>query len=71
LIACRYLFPNLEKSAAIRDVMLATIGLRRRKLRAGAIGWEPEDVLRPVCSSHARKPGQATPGIGLHIDFRA
>jgi hypothetical protein len=51
--------------------MLATIGLRRRKLRAGAIGWEPEDVLRPVCSSHARKPGQATPGIGLHIDFRA
>jgi catechol 2,3-dioxygenase-like lactoylglutathione lyase family enzyme len=62
---------GFEKSAAFYDATLATLGLRRRKQRDGAIGWGPDDVLPPIFWIHAREPGHATPGIGLHLSFRA
>ena len=62
---------DFEKSAAFYDAVLATLSLKRRKQRDGAIGWGPDDVLPPVFWIHAREPGHATPGIGLHISFRA
>ena len=62
---------DFEKSAAFYDAVLATLRLRRRKQREGAIGWGPDDVLPPIFWIHAREPGAATSGLGLHISFRA
>jgi len=62
---------DFAKSAAFYDAALATLGLIRRKQREGAIGWGPDDVAPPIFWIHAREPGHATPGIGLHISFRA
>jgi catechol 2,3-dioxygenase-like lactoylglutathione lyase family enzyme len=62
---------DFEKSAAFYDAVLATLRLRRRKQREGAIGWGPDDVLPPIFWLHAREPGAATSGLGLHISFRA
>jgi catechol 2,3-dioxygenase-like lactoylglutathione lyase family enzyme len=62
---------DFDRSAAFYDAVLATLGLIRRKQREGAIGWGPDDVLPPVFWIHAREPGHATPGIGLHLSFRA
>lgn len=62
---------DFERSAAFYDAVLATLGLKRRKQRDGAIGWGPDDVLPPIFWVHAREPGHATAGIGLHISFRA
>jgi catechol 2,3-dioxygenase-like lactoylglutathione lyase family enzyme len=62
---------DFEKSAAFYDAALAALGLIRRKQREGAIGWGPDDVAPPIFWIHAREPGHATPGIGLHISFRA
>ena len=62
---------DFEKSAAFYDAVLATLRLRRRKQREGAIGWGPDDVLPPTFWIHAREPGAATSGLGLHISFRA
>jgi catechol 2,3-dioxygenase-like lactoylglutathione lyase family enzyme len=62
---------DFAKSAAFYDQVLAALGLIRRKEREGAIGWGPDKVLPPVFWIHAREPGHATPGIGLHISFRA
>ena len=62
---------DFETSAAFYDAVLATLGLRRRKQREGAIGWGPDDVLPPIFWIHAREDGHATSGIGLHIGFRA
>ena len=62
---------DFERSAAFYDAVLATLGLIRRKLREGAIGWGPDDVLPPIFWIHAREPGHATPGIGFHLSFRA
>ena len=62
---------DFERSAKFYDAVLATLGLRRRKQREGAIGWGPDDVYPPIFWIHAREPGHATPGIGLHISFRA
>lgn len=62
---------DFARSAAFYDAVLATLGLRRRKQRDGAIGWGPDDVLPPIFWIHEREPGHATPGIGLHIGFRA
>lgn len=62
---------DFERSAAFYDAVLATLGLRRRKQRDGAIGWGPDDVLPPIFWIHARAPGHATAGVGLHISFRA
>ena len=62
---------DFEQSAKFYDAVLATFGLRRRKQREGAIGWGPDDVLPPIFWIHAREPGAATAGLGLHIGFRA
>ncbi len=62
---------DFEKSASFYDPVLAALGLRRRKQRDGAIGYGPDDVLPPIFWIHAREPGHATPGIGLHLSFRA
>ena len=62
---------DFEKSAVFYDAVLATLGLIRRKQRGGAIGWGPDEVLPPIFWIHAREPGHATAGIGLHISFRA
>lgn len=62
---------DFAKAAAFYDAVLATLGLIRRKQRDGAIGWGPDDVGPPIFWIHAREPGHATSGIGLHISFRA
>ena len=62
---------DFAKSAAFYDAVLATLGLIRRKQREGAIGWGPDDVAPPIFWIHAREPGHATSGVGLHISFRA
>ncbi|HEX5006898.1 MAG TPA: VOC family protein [Hyphomonadaceae bacterium] len=62
---------DFERSAAFYDAVLGTLGLIRRKQRQGAIGWGPDDVAPPIFWIHAREPGHATSGIGLHISFRA
>jgi catechol 2,3-dioxygenase-like lactoylglutathione lyase family enzyme len=62
---------DFETSATFYDAVLATLGLIRRKQREGAIGWGPNDVAPPIFWIHAREPGHATSGIGLHISFRA
>jgi catechol 2,3-dioxygenase-like lactoylglutathione lyase family enzyme len=62
---------DFEKSAAFYDAVLGTLGLIRRKQREGAIGWGPDEVAPPIFWIHAREPGHATSGVGLHISFRA
>jgi catechol 2,3-dioxygenase-like lactoylglutathione lyase family enzyme len=62
---------DFDKSAQFYDQVLATLSLIRRKQREGAIGWGPDDVLPPIFWIHAKEPGAATAGIGLHISFRA
>jgi catechol 2,3-dioxygenase-like lactoylglutathione lyase family enzyme len=62
---------DFERSARFYDAVLATLKLRRRKQREGAIGYGPDDIAPPIFWIHAREPGHATPGIGLHISFRA
>lgn len=62
---------DFETSAKFYDAVLATLGLRRCKQRDGAIGWGPDDVLPPIFWIHAKEPGAATAGLGLHISFRA
>lgn len=63
---------DLARSAAFYDAVLATVGLRRRKAREGSIGWGPDDVAPPVFWIHERRGGRAaTPGLGLHVSFRA
>ncbi len=52
--------------------MLATLGLRRRKEREGAIGYGPDSVAPPIFWILARSPdGSAEAGTGLHVSFRA
>jgi len=63
---------DLARSAAFYDAVLATVGLRRRKERAGSIGWGPDDVAPPVFWIHERRGARAaTPGLGLHVSFHA
>jgi len=60
---------DFERAARFYDPVLATLGLRRRKERDGAIGYGPDDVLPPVFwILHA---DEARAGIGLHVSFRA
>jgi catechol 2,3-dioxygenase-like lactoylglutathione lyase family enzyme len=62
---------DFAKASSFYDAVLATLRLKRRKERAGAIGWGPDDVLPPIFWILARESGGATPGVGLHISFRA
>ena len=63
---------DLSRAAGFYDAVLATIGLRRRKERAGAIGYGPAERAAPVfwilkCADS----GSATAGSGLHVSFQA
>jgi catechol 2,3-dioxygenase-like lactoylglutathione lyase family enzyme len=62
---------DFAKSTAFYDAVLGALGLIRRKQRDGAIGYGPDDVAPPIFWIHAREPGAATAGVGLHISFRA
>jgi catechol 2,3-dioxygenase-like lactoylglutathione lyase family enzyme len=62
---------DLSRAASFYDDVLATLALRRRKERAGAIGYGPDDVLPPVFWILERRGAGATPGPGLHVSFRA
>jgi catechol 2,3-dioxygenase-like lactoylglutathione lyase family enzyme len=63
---------DLERAASFYDAVLATLGLRRRKERAGAIGYGPATRPAPIFwlleSTDARS---AVAGTGLHISFEA
>ena len=63
---------DLGRSAAFYDGVLATLGLSRRKERAGAIGYGPLDRASPVfwILDRARE-GSANAGLGLHVSFEA
>ncbi len=63
---------DLGRAAAFYDAVLATLGLQRRKERAGAIGYGPATRPAPVfwILEHAREAG-ARPGTGLHVSFEA
>jgi catechol 2,3-dioxygenase-like lactoylglutathione lyase family enzyme len=63
---------DLARAGAFYDAVLATLGLRRRKASEGAIGWGPDAAAPPVVWIHARRGARAaTPGLGLHVSFRA
>ncbi len=63
---------DLDRAAAFYDAVLATIGLRRRRERPGAIGYGPETRAAPVFWLLARQgAGSASPGLGLHVSFEA
>lgn len=63
---------DLARAAGFYDAVLATLGLRRRKEREGAIGYGPDAVAPPVFWILERGgAGAATPGLGLHVSFRA
>lgn len=63
---------DLGRSATFYDAVLATLGLRRRKERPGAIGYGPDNRGAPVFWILDRvSEGSAIPGIGLHISFEA
>lgn len=63
---------DLARAAKFYDPVLATLGLSRRKERAGAIGYGPATRPAPVfwILDHARDGG-AAPGVGLHVSFVA
>ena len=63
---------DLDRAARFYDAVLATIGLRRRKERTGAIGYGPETRAAPVFWLLGRRgDGGARPGLGLHVSFVA
>jgi catechol 2,3-dioxygenase-like lactoylglutathione lyase family enzyme len=63
---------DLGRAAAFYDAVLATIRLRRRKERPGAIGYGPPTRAAPVFWILARKrAGAARAGVGLHVSFAA
>jgi catechol 2,3-dioxygenase-like lactoylglutathione lyase family enzyme len=63
---------DVDHAAAFYDAVLATIGLRRRKERPGAIGYGPQARAAPVFRVLKRQDeGSANPGPGLHVSFHA
>jgi len=63
---------DIDRAASFYDAVLATIGLRRRKERPGAIGYGPETRAAPVFWILQRaQAAAATAGIGLHVSFEA
>lgn len=63
---------DLDGAARFYDAVLATLGLRRRKERPGAIGYGPVARTAPVFWILAREgDGGASPGTGLHVSFQA
>jgi catechol 2,3-dioxygenase-like lactoylglutathione lyase family enzyme len=62
---------DLDTASRFYDPVLATLGLRRRKQRDGAIGYGPDDVAPPIFWILTRQAeGSASAGVGLHISFR-
>lgn len=62
---------DLGRAAAFYDAVLATLGLSRRKERAGAIGYGPAARAAPVFWILAAGERNAQPGSGLHLSFEA
>ena len=63
---------DVARAAAFYDVVLATLGLRRRKERPGAVGYGPDDRAAPIFWILARvEEGSADPGLGMHVSFQA
>lgn len=63
---------DIERAGAFYDAVLATIGLSRRKQRADAIGYGPEDRPAPIFwILEQQGEDRARAGIGLHISFQA
>ena len=63
---------DLQRAAGFYDAVLATLGLRRRKERPGAIGYGDDSRPAPVFWILARTgEGGASPGTGLHVSFEA
>ena len=62
---------DLERAAAFYDAVLATLGLRRRKERPGAIGYGDDARPAPVFWILARTERGAAAGAGLHVSFAA
>lgn len=62
---------DLSRAAAFYDAVLATLGLQRRKGRAGAIGYGPAARAAPVFWILVATERNAKPGIGLHVSFVA
>jgi catechol 2,3-dioxygenase-like lactoylglutathione lyase family enzyme len=63
---------DLARAAAFYDAVLATLGLRRRKERTGAIGYGPQTRPAPVFWILARTgEPSARAGAGLHLSFQA
>jgi catechol 2,3-dioxygenase-like lactoylglutathione lyase family enzyme len=63
---------DIGAAAAFYDPVLATLGLRRRKEREGAIGYGPDAAAPPIFWILARAgKGAAEAGQGLHISLRA
>lgn len=62
---------DFARAASFYDTVLATIGLKRTKERAGAIGYGTEVGLPPeFWILEQNDPGAARSGIGLHVSFR-
>jgi len=63
---------DIARAAVFYDAVLATIGLRRRKERPGAVGYGPVTRAAPVFWVLDRPgEGSAHPGVGLHVSFQA
>ena len=63
---------DLARAARFYDVVLATLGIGRRKERPGAIGYGPPSRPAPIVWLLARADAEAaTPGVGLHVSFGA
>lgn len=63
---------DIDRAAVFYDAVLATIGLRRRKERPGAIGYGPDTRAAPVfwiLDRHGEEG--ASSGVGFHVSFQA
>ena len=63
---------DLERAAAFYDVVLATIGMTRRKELPDAVGYgSPELPAAAFWLLRRSSTGSAQPGTGLHFSFSA
>jgi catechol 2,3-dioxygenase-like lactoylglutathione lyase family enzyme len=62
---------DFERAARFYDAVLATIGLKRTKERADAIGYGTEPEFPPVFWILEQQDARAArSGVGLHVSFR-
>lgn len=64
---------DLSRATTFYDAVLETLGLERRKERAGAIGYGPRGRTAPIfwLLEGRGTAATATPGVGLHVSFEA